>query len=141
MKDEQKLKESLSEISYEVTQNAATEAPFSSPLYTEEGEGIYVDIVSGKPLFSSVDKYDSGCGWPSFTRPIQEEIIEKSLDMKIGVPRTEVKSVDGSHLGHVFDDGPKESGGNRFCINGAALRFIPKDEMEKKGYEEYLKLF
>lgn len=139
--NQEELKKTLSEISYEVTQNAATERPFSSPLNSEEGEGIYVDIVSGKPLFSSHDKYDAGCGWPSFTRPIDEAVIEKSIDMKIGVPRTEVSSVDGSHLGHVFEDGPQDKGGLRFCINGAALRFVPKEDLEKEGYGEYQGLF
>lgn len=137
----EELRKKLSEISFEVTQNEATERPFSSPLNEEEGDGIYVDIVSGKPLFSSQDKYDAGCGWPSFTRPIEEAVIKRTLDMKIGVPRTEVSSVDGSHLGHVFDDRPKDEGGLRFCINGAALRFIPKEDLEKEGYGEYLSLF
>ncbi len=133
--------EELSDLSYNVTQHAATEAPFSSPLNDEKRDGIYVDIVSGKPLFSSKDKYDSGSGWPSFHRPIEESFIEESIDMKIGVPRTEVSSVDGSHLGHVFEDGPEDEGGQRFCINGSALRFVPKESLEKEGYEEYLELF
>jgi len=139
--EEKDLKESLSDLSYNVTQYAATEAPFSSPLNDEKRDGIYVDIVSGKPLFSSKDKYDSGSGWPAFYRPIEESFVEESIDMKIGVPRTEVKSADGSHLGHVFNDGPAEEGGQRFCINGAALRFVPKEELEKEGYGEYAGLF
>jgi len=135
------LKETLTDLSYNVTQYAETEAPFSSPLNDEKRDGIYVDIVSGKPLFSSKDKYDSGSGWPSFTRPIEESFVKESVDMKIGVPRTEVKSSDGSHLGHVFSDGPEDDGGQRFCINGAALRFVPKEELKEEGYEEYVSLF
>jgi len=139
--EEKDLKESLSDLSYNVTQYAATEAPFSSPLNDEKRDGIYVDIVSGKPLFSSKDKYDSGSGWPAFYRPIEESFVEESVDMKIGVPRTEVKSADGSHLGHVFEDGPEDEGGQRFCINGAALRFVLKEDLKEEGYGEYLNLF
>ena len=121
---------------FDVTQNAATDAPFSHP-YDEEFEpGIYVDVVTGEPLFFSQDKYDAGCGWPSFTRPISQAVIDESLDTSIPyMPRTEVRSHGGdSHLGHVFTDGPVNEGGLRYCINGNALRFVPKADMAKEGY-------
>lgn len=124
MKD---LKDKLSDISFRVTQKGATEAPFSSPLNNENRKGTYVDIVSGQPLFSSEDKYDAGCGWPSFTRPISEDALSYHEDSSFGMLRTEVKSKSGSHLGHVFNDGPQDKGGLRYCINGAALKFIPDE--------------
>lgn len=136
-----KLKE-LTSLQVEVTQNNATESPFDNDYWNNHEKGIYVDIVSGEVLFSSEDKYDSGCGWPSFTRPVNEEdVIEKS-DLSHNMMRIEVRSKDAdSHLGHVFTDGPKEKGGLRYCINSAALKFIPVDEMEKAGYGDYLSLF
>ncbi|MDR7855094.1 peptide-methionine (R)-S-oxide reductase MsrB [Tissierella sp.] len=139
-KEEIKLK--LSDIEYRVTQKNATESPFTSELNMNNEEGIYVDIVSGEPLFSSNDKFDAGCGWPSFTKPVKDEHIIEKRDNTHGMIRTEVRSKYGdSHLGHVFNDGPKDNGGLRYCINGASLRFIKKDHMEKEGYEEYLILF
>lgn len=136
------LKEKLSEISYKVTQENATERPFTSEYDKFSQDGIYVDIVSGEPLFSSKDKYDAGCGWPSFTKPIEKENIKEKKDLSHMMIRTEVRSKHGdSHLGHVFTDGPKKEGGLRYCINGAALRFIPKDRLEEEGYGEYLNLF
>jgi methionine-R-sulfoxide reductase len=141
MKDKNSLKKKLSRIQYEVTQNNATEPPFRNEFWDHEEEGIYVDVVSGKPLFSSQDKYDAGCGWPSFTKPIEdEEIIEKS-DYTHNMIRTEVRSKEAdSHLGHVFPDGPGPNG-LRYCINSAALRFIAKKDLEKEGYGKYLSLF
>ena len=134
----EELKNKLSDLEYNVTQNAATESPFSSKYDKFDEKGIYVDIVTGEPLFSSKDKYDAGCGWPSFTKPIDENINYKKDDSH-GLKRVEVKSKGGdSHLGHVFDDGPKDKGGKRYCINGAALRFIPLEDMEKEGYGKYI---
>ena len=140
--DPAELKQRLTPIQYEVTQNNATEPPFRNEFYDHTEEGIYVDVVSGEPLFSSRDKYDAGCGWPSFTRPIREYHIKEKVDLSHMMVRTEVRSKHGdSHLGHVFDDGPQDQGGLRYCINSAALRFIPKEEMEQEGYGEYLSLF
>lgn len=137
---QEELKRTLDPLSYYVTQQNGTERPFTSPFETMDEEGIYVDIVSGEPLFHSKDKFDSGCGWPSFTRPI-EKVVEKK-DFSHGMFRIEVRSpLADSHLGHVFTDGPKDQGGLRYCINGAALRFIRKQDLEKEGYGEYLKLF
>lgn len=136
-----KLKESLSPIQFEVTQNDQTEPPFKNEYWDNKEEGIYVDIVSGDVLFTSRDKFDSGCGWPSFTKPVSEKVIREKSDFSHGMYRTEVRSTKAnSHLGHVFDDGPKESGGLRYCINSAALKFIPKDKMKEMGYENYLNL-
>ena len=131
----------IGRASYEVTQNAATEPPFSG-VYDQFFEpGIYVDVVSGEPLFCSLDKYDSGCGWPAFTKPIAKEALTEKRDLSHFMIRTEVRSAGAdSHLGHVFPDGPKEAGGLRYCINSASLRFIPKDRMEEEGYGEYLAL-
>ena len=140
--DKKDLKNKLTDISYRVTQENATERPFSSPYDDFYEEGIYVDIVSGKALFSSLDKYDAGCGWPSFTKVIDEAEIKEEIDLSHGMVRKEVRSKSAdSHLGHVFPDGPRDKGGLRFCINGASLRFIPKEKMEEEGYGEYLKLF
>lgn len=133
------LKKKLSPEQYRITQEKGTERPFSSAYDKFEGKGIYVDIVTGKPLFSSADKYDAGCGWPSFTKPITTGALNYSDDDSLGMSRTEVTSkTGGSHLGHVFDDGPKEKGGLRYCINGAALRFIPLEKMEEEGYGDYI---
>ena len=115
---------------------------YDNEYWDNKEPGIYVDVVSGEPLFSSLDKFDSGTGWPSFTKPIQQETVKEHTDTKLWVPRTEVRSKSAdSHLGHVFDDGPKDKGGMRYCINSAALRFIPLADLEKEGYGEFLKLF
>lgn len=140
--DEASLRKRLTPAQYEVTQNNATEPPFRNEFWDHKGAGLYVDIVSGEPLFSSLDKFDSGCGWPSFTKPLQATAVEEVLDVTHGMVRTEVRSqVADSHLGHVFDDGPRDLGGLRYCINSAALRFIPADQLEAEGYGEYKKLF
>ena len=140
--DKDKLKDKLSDISYRVTQENATEMPFTNPYDNFYEEGIYVDIVSGEVLFSSLDKYDAGCGWPSFTKTIDDKNITEKTDLSHGMIRTEVRSKTAdSHLGHVFPDGPKDKGGLRYCINGASLRFIPKDKMEDEGYGKYLEIF
>lgn len=140
--DKNKLKEELSDISYRVTQENATEMPFTSPYDDFYEEGIYVDIVSGEVLFSSLDKYDAGCGWPSFTKTINDKNITEKTDLSHSMVRTEVRSKTAdSHLGHVFPDGPKDKGGLRYCINGASLRFIPKNKMEEEGYGKYLEIF
>lgn len=137
-----KSKEKLTPIQYKVTQKGHTEIPFKNEYWNNKKEGIYVDIVSGEPLFSSRDKFDSDTGWPSFTKPIDESNIVEKEDIGLGVPRTEVRSRDGDcHLGHVFNDGPSKEGGKRFCINSASLKFIPKKDLEKEGYGGYLKLF
>ncbi len=140
--DDKTLREKLTPIQYKVTQNDATEKPFSSEYNNNGGEGIYVDIVSGAPLFSSKHKFDAGCGWPSFSEPIVGDNVIEKKDISHGMFRTEVRSKYGdSHLGHVFDDGPRKMGGLRYCINGAALKFIKKEDLEKEGYGEYLKIF
>lgn len=139
-KNEEELRETLTPLQYAVTQENGTERPFSSEFDQFSEEGIYVDIVSGEALFSSLDKYDAGCGWPSFTKPIAT--LQELEDNSLASTRTEVRSTKGdSHLGHVFPDGPVESGGLRYCINGAALKFIPVKELAEKGYEAYLPLF
>ena len=141
-KDPEELKKKLTPIQYEVTQNNATEPAFNNEYHDYHGEGIYVDIVSGEPLFSSTDKYDSGCGWPSFTKPLQPASVKEKGDHTHFMVRTEVRSHDtDSHLGHVFDDGPKDQGGLRYCINSAALRFVPKSKLVEEGYGEYRVLF
>ncbi|MCR1898560.1 peptide-methionine (R)-S-oxide reductase MsrB [Irregularibacter muris] len=140
--DKTVLKEKLSPLQYDVTQNDFTERPFDNDFWNFEAEGIYVDIVSGEPLFSSQHKYDAGCGWPSFYKSIHDEHIVEKSDASHGMRRTEVRSKYGnSHLGHLFPDGPRDKGGMRYCINSASLRFIKKEDLEKEGYGEYLKLF
>ena len=140
--DEKELRQRLTPIQYAVTQEAATEQPFSGKYDHFDEPGIYVDVVSGEPLFSSLDKYDAGCGWPSFTQPIQKRVVKEKRDQSFGMERTEVRSRQAdSHLGHVFTDGPVTKGGLRYCINSAALRFIPVDQLQEAGYGEYLTLF
>lgn len=137
--DPSEIKEKLNPTQYKVTQENATEMPFQNEYWDHIEEGIYVDIVTGEPLFSSKDKYNAGCGWPSFTKTIEGENIVEKLDKSHGMIRTEVRSKHGdSHLGHVFPDGPKDKGGLRYCINSAALRFVKKEDMEKEGYGDYL---
>ena len=132
----------IGRASYEVTQHAATEPPFSGAYDDFFEKGIYVDVVSGEPLFSSLDKYDSGCGWPAFTGPVDSAAVEERTDLSYGMYRTEVRSAEAdSHLGHVFTDGPRDRGGLRYCINAAALRFIPYEKMEEEGYGDWLFLF
>jgi len=138
--DKKELKDKLTSLQFYVTQQNGTEPPFQNEYFNHFEEGIYVDVVSGEPLFSSNDKFDSHCGWPSFSKPIQK--VKTKLDMSHGMFRTEVRSLDAdSHLGHLFTDGPKELGGLRYCINSASLRFIPKSKLKDEGYEAYLELF
>ncbi|MEX0920873.1 MAG: peptide-methionine (R)-S-oxide reductase MsrB [Candidatus Pacearchaeota archaeon] len=137
-----KDKSKLTPLQKHVTQACGTEPAFDNEYWDNKKEGIYVDIVSGEPLFSSKDKFDSGTGWPSFTKPIEDKNIKEKEDISLGMKRTEVKSKKAeSHLGHVFSDGPKEKGGMRYCINSASLKFIPKEDLEKEGYSKYKKLF
>ncbi|MCY0877813.1 MAG: peptide-methionine (R)-S-oxide reductase MsrB [Firmicutes bacterium] len=132
----------LTPLQYQVTQLNATEPPFQNAYWNNREDGIYVDIVSGEPLFSSRDQFDAGCGWPSFTKPLKPDAIYQQWDFSHGMTRIEVRSREAdSHLGHVFPDGPKDAGGLRYCINSAALRFIPKERLAEAGYGEYLALF
>lgn len=132
----------LTDTQYRVTQRDATEPPFRNAYWDNHEPGLYVDVVSGEPLFSSNDKYDSGTGWPSFTRPVASEAVRTITDRTLWMTRTEVRSAAAdSHLGHVFDDGPRDAGGLRYCMNSAALRFIPVDELDEQGYGEYRPLF
>ena len=138
--DKSDLKKKLTPLQYHVTKENGTERPFENGYWDHFEEGIYVDIVSGEPLFSSLDKFESSCGWPSFSESLQD--ITKKLDKSHGMFRTEVRSVKAdSHLGHLFTDGPIDRGGLRYCINSAAIRFIPKKDLVKEGYEAYLELF
>lgn len=138
---QEELKKKLTKEQYEITQNEQTERPFDNEYWNSKKEGIYVDIVTGEPLFSSLDKYDSGSGWPAFTKHLDNIKVIKNVDKSLGMERTEVKSKAGSHLGHIFPDGPIDKGGQRYCINSGALKFIPKEELKKKGFEEYTKEF
>jgi peptide-methionine (R)-S-oxide reductase len=132
----------LSREQYRVTQENATEPAFRNKFWNNHADGIYVDVVSGEPLFSSTDKFDSGSGWPSFTRPIEKSNVVEKTDRSFFMTRTEVRSTNAdSHLGHLFDDGPVQDGGLRYCINSAALRFVPVDELESQGYGDYRSLF
>ena len=140
-KSKKELKESLSSLQYRVTQEDATEPPFNNEYNSNFDEGIYVDITTGEPLFVSTDKFEAGCGWPSFSKPIDDKLIQNKTDKTHGMTRTEVRSTTGdAHLGHVFNDGPKELGGLRYCINSASLRFIPKKDVDKEGYGDYVRL-
>lgn len=140
--DSKTIKTMLTPLQFEVTQEEGTERPFSNEFNNNKAEGIYVDILSGEPLFSSTDKYDSGSGWPSFTKPIDKKYVTERTDRRLFSVRTEVRSkFADSHLGHVFDDGPKDRGGLRYCINSASMKFIAKEKMAEAGYGEYLQLF
>ncbi len=141
-KNKEELKQKLTPIQYEVTQNNATERPGTGEYDVFFEDGIFVDVVSGEPLFSSNDKYDAGCGWPSFTKPIKKRTVQEKRDTTFGMERIEVRSKEAdSHLGHVFTDGPADKGGLRYCINSAAMKFVPKDKLKEEGYEEYLAEF
>ncbi|WP_274310383.1 peptide-methionine (R)-S-oxide reductase MsrB [Solibacillus daqui] len=141
MDKNERLKQ-LTDMQFHVTQNQGTEPPFRNEYYDVFEDGIYVDIISGKALFSSTDKFDAGCGWPSFSKPIDAPEVTEHFDTSHGMRRVEVRSKTAdSHLGHVFPDGPRELGGLRYCINSASLRFVPIGDLEKEGYGEYLSLF
>lgn len=145
MPDYKKTPEAVARLTAEqrrVTQESGTERPFYNEFWDSKEAGLYVDVVSGEPLFTSMDKFDSGCGWPSFTKPLEDEHVVELRDMSHGMIRTEVRSKHGdSHLGHVFPDGPREAGGLRYCINSASLRFIPVSRLDEEGYGQYRNLF
>jgi methionine-R-sulfoxide reductase len=139
--DDAALRRRLTPDQYQVTQCEGTEPPFANEYWDEHRQGIYVDVVSGEPLFSSLDKYDSGTGWPSFSQPLRPEAVSTRTDHKLVFPRTEVRAAgSGSHLGHVFDDGPVPTG-RRYCMNSAALRFVPRERLDEEGYAEFRTLF
>ncbi len=141
-KSKEELKKELTGLQYSVTQENMTERPFQNEYDREFRKGIYVDITTGEPLFISADKFESGCGWPSFSKPMSNDLVEELSDKSLGMIRTEVRSKTGdSHLGHVFDDGPATEGGLRYCINSASLRFIPYEDMDDEGYGDYKSLF
>lgn len=138
----EELKKMLTPLQYQVTQESTTERPFANEYWEEERQGLYVDITTGEPLFTSLDKFQSGCGWPSFTKPIERSVIKEKADFSHGMHRIEVRTKNSdSHLGHVFNDGPLEKGGLRYCINSAALRFIALEDLDKEGYVEFKSLF
>lgn len=140
-KSKEELKKILTKEQYKVTQENGTELPYTNEYFDFYEEGIYVDITTGEPLFIPTDKFNSGCGWPAFSKPIDKGVIKENVDKSHGMVRTEVRSKSGdTHLGHVFCDGPEELGGLRYCINSASLKFIPKDKMKEVGYEEYVDL-
>lgn len=140
-KSKEELKKILTKEQYNITQENGTELPYTNEYFDFYEDGIYVDITTGEPLFISTDKFNSGCGWPAFSKPIDRSVIKENVDKSHGMIRTEVRSKNGdAHLGHVFYDGPDRLGGLRYCINSASLKFIPKDKMKEKGYEEYLSL-
>lgn len=140
--EKEELKKKLSPLGYRVTQENGTEAPFANEFDDFFEKGLYVDVVSGEALFTSLDKYQSGCGWPAFTQPIDKGVVKEKRDKSLFMERTEVRSSNAdSHLGHVFTDGPLDKGGLRYCINSAALRFVPFDQLEAEGYGEYIKYF
>ena len=139
---DEELRQRLTPMQYEVTQNEGTETPHRNEYWDNKEAGLYVDIVSGEPLFSSFEKFDSSCGWASFSKPLEAENFVEKEDRKFGMRRVEVRSKHAdSHLGHVFDDGPRELGGLRYCMNSASMRFIPVDKLEEEGYGEYAHLF
>jgi len=138
---DEEIEKALTKEQYYVTQRNGTEPAFNNEYWNNKENGIYADVVTGEPLFVSCDKYESGCGWPSFTKPIDKNVVKFKRDSSVGMERTEVRSKNGdSHLGHVFNDGPIEAGGLRYCINSASLKFIPLSEMEGEGYGEFKKL-
>ncbi|MGL4760727.1 MAG: peptide-methionine (R)-S-oxide reductase MsrB [Sarcina sp.] len=142
VKTKEELKNELTELQYLVTQENATERPYVNEYDNHFEKGLYVDITTGEPLFTSMEKYNSGCGWPAFTNPIKREVIKEKRDASHGMERIEVRTkLSNNHLGHVFSDGPIDKGGLRYCINSASLKFVPFDKLEEEGYEEYIKLF
>ncbi|WP_297522912.1 peptide-methionine (R)-S-oxide reductase MsrB [uncultured Clostridium sp.] len=142
VKTKEELKNELTEVQYLVTQESATERPYINEYDNNFEKGLYVDITTGQPLFTSMEKFNSGCGWPAFSKPISRDVIKETRDVSHGMERIEVKSkLSSSHLGHVFSDGLLENGGLRYCINSASLKFIPFEKLEEEGYKEYTKLF